>query len=705
MTRPALGNPAARAQSWHEKPMLSRFFRKMYKGEYFTWLSQLGAQKASSPVKSIQTPSGTTLNQQDCTDTPVSYARGKSDQLGRVSLTEYRIRYDPSITDAPAYWAHQARTVLSWVRGFETVCSGSFARGDIKWFVEGQLNASYNCVDRHAFQDPDRVAIIFEGNEENEGRNISYGELLEQVCKVAWVLKESGVRKGDIVAIYMPVTPEAIVAILACARIGAVHSVIFAGFSPAALRTRVVDAKCKAVITADESRRGSKTINLKNIVDAAVEDCPFLTTVIVHKRAADGTCKMKTGRDMWWHEECSKWPCYIPPEPLNAEDPLFLLYTSGSTGRPKGLMHTVGGYLVGAAVTTKHVFDVRDGDRFFCGGDIGWITGHTYLVYGPLLLGVSTLVFEGTLAYPTYERYWKIIEKHRVTQLHSSPTALRMIKKAGDKYVGGDLSSLRTIGCVGEPLAPEVWKWCHEVIGKGKIHIVDTYFQTETGSNVLTPLVGMIPPKPGSVTLPFFGIRPAILDPLTGEEIQESSREGVLAFKAPWPSMARTIYGYHSRFMETYMNPYKGYYFTGDAATRDEDGYYWIRGRVDDVINVSGHRLSTAEVEAALLKHPAVAETAVIGVQDDLTGQALNALVALKPGKDHAETLEAEFKAQVRKEIGPFATPKAVFIVDDLPKTRSGKIMRRILRNLVEGKTDQLGDTTTVSLATAFEPS
>ncbi|KAL1901384.1 acetyl-coenzyme A synthetase 2 [Sporothrix stenoceras] len=612
------------------------------------------------------------------------------------SIQEYETLYQESIKEPEKFWARQARELLTWQRDFQTVKSGSLENGDCAWFLEGQLNASYNCVDRHAFKDPNRVAIIYEADEPNDGRNLTYGELLREVCKTAYVLKQMGVKKGDAVAIYLPMIPEALIAFLAITRIGAVHSVVFAGFSSDSLRDRVIDAECKVVITTDEGKRGGKLIGTKKIVDDALKQCPDVRHVLVYKRTGADVPFTK-GRDLWWHEEVEKWPSYIAPEPMNSEDPLFLLYTSGSTGKPKGVMHTTGGYLVGAAATGKYVFDIHEGDRYFCGGDVGWITGHTYVVYAPLLLGVATVVFEGTPAYPDFSRYWDIIEKHKVTQFYVAPTALRLLKRAGDQYVKHEMKHLRVLGSVGEPIAAEVWKWYFETVGKEEAQVVDTYWQTETGSNVITPLAGVTPTKPGSASLPFFGIEPAIIDPVSGEEITGNDVEGVLAFKQAWPSMARTVWGSHKRYLDTYLNVYKGYYFTGDGAGRDHEGFYWIRGRVDDVVNVSGHRLSTAEIEAALIEHPAVAESAVVGVHDELTGQAVNAFVAIKDGNEINDALRKELILQVRKSIGPFAAPKAVFVVPDLPKTRSGKIMRRILRKILAGEEDQLGDITTLS--------
>ncbi|KAG5937229.1 Acetyl-coenzyme A synthetase [Claviceps monticola] len=613
-----------------------------------------------------------------------------------ASFEEYQELYQESIKTPNKFWAERARELLSWYRDFDTVSSGTLTEGNVTWFNEGQLNASYNLVDRHALKDPNRVAIIYEADEPRDGRNVTYGELLREVSKAAWTLKQMGVRKGDTVAIYLPMIPEAVVAILACVRIGAVHSIVFAGFSADSLRDRVLDARSRVIITTDEGKRGGKSIGTKKIVDDALKQCPDVTNVLVFKRTG-ADVPMQEGRDVWWHEELEKWPNYIAPEVVNSEDPLFLLYTSGSTGKPKGVMHTTAGYLLGAALTGKYVFDIHDGDRYFCGGDVGWITGHTYVVYAPLLLGVTTVVFEGTPAYPNFSRYWEIIEKHKVTQFYVAPTALRLLKRAGDEHVKGDMKYLRVLGSVGEPIAAEIWKWYFEVVGKEEAQVVDTYWQTETGSNVITPLAGITPTKPGSASFPFFGIEPAIIDPISGEEIHGNDVEGVLAFKQPWPSMTRTVYGAHKRYMDTYLNVYKGYYFTGDGAGRDHEGFYWIRGRVDDVVNVSGHRLSTAEIEAALIEHDAIAEAAVVGVADELTGQAVNAFVSVKDGIEVSDALRKEFIVQVRKSIGPFAAPKAIHMVPDLPKTRSGKIMRRILRKILAGEEDQLGDISTLS--------
>lgn len=611
-------------------------------------------------------------------------------------LEEYQKLYKESITEPDKFWGKQARELLTWHKDFKTVRSGSLEYGDNAWFLEGELNASYNCVDRHAIKDPKKPAIIYEADESQDGRVLTYGELLREVCRVAHVLKQMGVKRGDTVAIYLPMIPEALVALLACTRIGAVHSVVFAGFSSDSLRDRVIDAQSRVVITTDEGKRGGKIIATKKIVDEALKQCPSVTHCLVYRRTG-AEVPMTKGRDWWWHEEVEKWPNYIPPEPMNSEDPMFLLYTSGSTGKPKGVMHTTGGYLLGAAMTGKYVFDIHPNDVYFCAGDVGWITGHTYVVYAPLLLGVTTVVFEGTPAYPNFSRYWDVVDKHNVSQFYVAPTALRLLKRAGDEHVKAKMKHLRVLGSVGEPIAAEVWKWYFEIVGKEEAHVVDTYWQTETGSNVITPLAGVTPTKPGSASLPFFGIEPAIIDPVSGEEIHGNDVEGVLAFKQPWPSMARTVWGAHKRYMDTYLNVYKGYYFTGDGAGRDHEGYYWIRGRVDDVVNVSGHRLSTAEIEAALIEHNAVAEAAVVGINDELTGQAVAAFVAIKDGNEVTDDLKKSLITQVRKSIGPFAAPKQMYIIPDLPKTRSGKIMRRILRKILAGEEDQLGDTSTLS--------
>ncbi|KAF9109296.1 acetyl-CoA synthetase [Mortierella sp. AM989] len=614
------------------------------------------------------------------------------------SMEQYKELHRQSLEQPDEFFGKLATDLLSWSKPFHKVRHGGLEHGDVGWFLDGQLNASYNCVDRHARVTPDKVAIIYEADEPNQSENITYSDLLQRVNQLAGALRARGIRKGDTVAIYMPMIPEAVVALLACTRIGALHSVVFAGFSAEALRDRVLDANSRVVLTADQGKRGGKTIETKKIVDEALKDCPKVEAVIVYQRTC-ANIPMKEGRDYWWGDEVSKQPTYIPPVDMNSEDPLFLLYTSGSTGKPKGVMHTTAGYLLGAAATLKYVFDYHPGDIFACMADVGWITGHTYIVYGPLAMGATSVLFESIPTYPTPARYWELIAKHKITQFYTAPTAIRALRRLGDQWVEGhDLSSLRVLGTVGEPINPEAWHWYNDKVGKGRCAIVDTYWQTETGSHIITPLPGAIPTKAGSATVPFFGIDLAILDPTTGKEMAGNDVTGVLAVKRAWPSIARTIYGDHQRFLDTYLKPYPGFYFTGDGATRDKDGYIWIRGRVDDVINVSGHRLSTAEIESALIMHHSVAETAVIGANDDVTGQCIHAFVCLKPevSSDPAELIKA-LVLQVRKVIGPFASPKKIYLVDDLPKTRSGKLMRRIMRKIVAGETDSLGDISTLA--------
>lgn len=618
-------------------------------------------------------------------------------------VAHYEELYKESIHEPEKFFGNIARDLLTWSKDFQTVKNGGFEDGDAAWFLEGELNASYNAIDRHALKNPDKVAIIFEADEPGQGRNVTYGELLREVSRVAAVLTSFGVKKGDTVAVYLPMIPEAIITLLAITRIGAIHSVVFAGFSSGSLRDRINDADSRVVITTDESKRGGRVIETKKIVDEALKTCPNVKHTLVFKRTGNASIPWTKGRDYWWHEEVDKYRPYFPPVPVNSEDPLFLLYTSGSTGSPKGVAHATAGYLLGAAITTKYVFDLHPDDILFTAGDVGWITGHTYVCYGPLLLGATTVVFEGTPAFPNFSRLWDIIDAHKVTHFYVAPTALRLLKRAGTDWINHDLSSLRTLGSVGEPIAPDVWEWYNENIGKGKAHICDTYWQTETGSHIISPMAGVTHTKPGSASFPVFGIDPVIIDPVSGEELKGNDVEGVLAIRSPWPSMARTVWNSHSRYLDTYLKPYPGYYFTGDGAGRDHEGYYWIRGRVDDVVNVSGHRLSTAEIEAALIEHPNVAESAVVGVSDDLTGQAVNAFVALKNKPTDALATKKELILQVRKTIGPFAAPKNVLIVEDLPKTRSGKIMRRILRKVLAGEEDQLGDISTLSNPDAVE--
>ncbi|KAI8985859.1 acetyl-coenzyme A synthetase [Pilobolus umbonatus] len=620
------------------------------------------------------------------------------------SMAQYKSMWEKSVENPNEFFGNLARELLTWDKPFQSVSHGSFDSGDVAWFLEGELNACYNAVDRHAIKNPGKIAIIHEGDEPSEIRKITYGELHREVCRMANVLKELGIRKGDNVAIYMPMIPEAMIAILACARIGAVHSVVFAGFSSESLLERVADCRARVVITSDEGRRGGKNIATKRIVDDALcKNDHSVEHVIVYKRTGSAV-PMTKGRDLWWHTEMEKARPTCPHVPMNAEDPLFLLYTSGSTGAPKGIVHTTGGYLLGAASTLKYIFDIHEDDIYACMADIGWVTGHTYGVYGPLVLGATSVLFESTPTYPTPSRFWQLIEKHKITQFYTAPTAIRALRRLGDEWVDQcDLSSLRVIGSVGEPINPEAWNWYNEKVGHSQCAVVDTYWQTETGSIIVAPLPGAIPTKAGSATLPFFGIKPVILDPTTGVELKGNDVTGVLAISQPWPSMARTVYNDHKRFCNTYLDPYKGFYFTGDGASRDKDGYIWIRGRVDDVINVSGHRLSTAEIESALILHSAVAEAAVVGGHDELTGQCIHAFTTLKPNVDVSEGLEKELALQVRKIIGPFATPKRIYVIVDLPKTRSGKFMRRVLRKIVNGEHEALGDLSTMADPTVVD--
>ena len=637
-------------------------------------------------------------------DVPSGFLERHPGKPHLTSLEQYKKMHKESIEHPAQFFGKMAQENLSWSKPFTVAKVPEAPRlrdnnGEPSaWFVDGELNACYNCVDRWAIKNPNKPAIIYEADEPNEGRIITFGELLKDVCRFAQVLKKLGVKKGDTVAVYLPMIPEAIVALMAIVRIGAVHSVVFAGFSSTSLKDRVLDADSKIVITTDESKRGGKIIETKKIVDDALTHCPDVRNVVVFKRTGNSHIPWNSKRDVWWHEEVVKYGPYCPPEPVSSEDNLFLLYTSGSTGKPKGILHTTAGYLLGAMLTTKYVFDVHYEDIIFTAGDVGWITGHSYVVYGPLLNGATTVVFEGTPAYPNFSRYWEIVDKYGVNQFYVAPTALRLLKRAGEKYIENyKLDTLRVLGSVGEPIAKDVWEWYNEFIGRGKAHICDTYWQTESGSHLICPLAGITPTKPGSASLPFFGIEPAICDPVTGEDLEGNCVEGVLCVKTAWPSMTRSIWNDYSRYLDTYLKPYHGYYFSGDGAARDQDGFYWILGRVDDVVNVSGHRLSTAEIEAALIEHPLVSENAVVGFPDELTGSAVAAFVSLKKEIDDVAATKKELVLTVRKEIGPFAAPKQIIIVDDLPKTRSGKIMRRILRKILAGEEDQLGDVSTLS--------
>jgi acetyl-CoA synthetase len=612
------------------------------------------------------------------------------------SFEAYQTLYDRSIADPDGFWAEQALSELDWFHPFSRTREFDWEWGQVQWFLNGRLNACHNCVDRHVPTRGDQIALIWESDTPGQGRTVDYRELQREVCRLANVLRHHGIKKGDRVAIYMPMIPEAAYAMLACARIGAVHNVVFAGFSAESLRDRINDSRCKAVITADEGLRGGKTIPLKRTVDEAVMACPTVKFVFVAERTG-AKIPFYPQRDVWLRTAMDNERPYCPIEHMDSEDTLFLLYTSGSTGKPKGVAHTTAGYLLQAALTHRYVFDIRPGDIYACVADIGWITGHTYVIYGPLANGATTVLFESIPTYPDSGRYWEMVERLRITQLYTAPTAIRAIARDGDAFVTRyDRSSLRILGSVGEPINPEAWRWYYHVVGEGRCPIVDTWWQTETGGILITPLPGAIPLKAGSACLPFFGIDPVVLDD-KGKELQGNGVTGLLAIRSPWPGMARTIQDDHQRFVKTYLRPFLGYYITGDGCHRDEDGYYWITGRVDDVINVSGHRLGTAEVEGALVTHPACAEAAVVGFPHDIKGQGIFAYVILNSGWEESAELLGELKNEVRHHIGPFATPDMILIVPALPKTRSGKIMRRILRKIASCDFQELGDTTTLA--------
>ena len=607
----------------------------------------------------------------------------------------YQRLYRQSVERPDAFWGEQAKAFLDWFKPWDSVHESNLEQGQASWFKGGQLNVSYNCIDRHLEKRGEQIAIIWEGDNPAESAQITYRKLHSHVCRLANVLKSRGVKKGDRVCIYMPMIPEAAYAMLACTRIGAIHSVVFGGFSPDALRDRILDADCRTVITADEGVRGGKYIPLKQNVDKALQSCPDVSTVVVVERT-QGKIDWVEGRDLWYHEALHSASTECPPEPMDAEDPLFILYTSGSTGKPKGVLHTTGGYLLSAAMTHKYVFDYHDGDVYWCTADVGWVTGHSYIVYGPLANGATTLIFEGVPNYPDTSRFWQVIDKHQVNIFYTAPTALRALMREGAGPVEKtSRASLRLLGSVGEPINPEAWEWYYHVVGESRCPIVDTWWQTETGAIMITPLPGATDLKPGSATRPFFGVQPVLLDE-KGQEI-EGPGSGVLAIKASWPSQIRSVYGDHQRMVDTYFKPYPGYYFTGDGARRDEDGYYWITGRVDDVINVSGHRIGTAEVESALVLHDAVAEAAVVGCPHDVKGQCIYAFVTLMSGCEVSEELKKELLALVGKEIGSFAKPDFLQWAPGLPKTRSGKIMRRILRKIACNELDTLGDTSTLA--------
>lgn len=614
-----------------------------------------------------------------------------------IDNKEYLSLYERSMTDNEGFWSDMGKRI-DWMTPFTKVKDVSYAKDDlhINWYSDGTLNACVNCVDRHLESRGDQTAIIFEGDDPNVSRNISYRELYEEVCRFANVLKSRDVKKGDRVTLYMPMIPEAVYAMLACARIGAVHSIVFGGFSPDALAGRLIDCDSHVVITADEGMRGAKAIPLKNNVDKALENPGTTVSTVVVIKATGGDVGFVEGRDIWHHIAASEVSSDCPPEEMNAEDPLFILYTSGSTGQPKGVLHTTGGYMVYASMTHEYVFDYQDGDIYWCTADVGWVTGHSYIVYGPLANGATTLVFEGVPNYPDASRFWQVCEKHKVNIFYTAPTAIRALMGAGEEFVKKcDRSSLRILGSVGEPINPEAWNWYYNVVGDGRCPIVDTWWQTETGGIMITPLPGATDLKPGSATRPFFGIKPELVD---GDgNVLEGAAEGNLCITDSWPGQMRSVYGDHERFIQTYFSTYEGKYFTGDGCRRDEDGYYWITGRVDDVINVSGHRMGTAEVESALVAHEDVAEAAVVGFPHDIKGQGIYAYVTLMAGHEPSDELRKILVNWVRKEIGPIATPDHIQFAPGLPKTRSGKIMRRILRKIAENDYSNLGDTSTLA--------
>jgi len=608
----------------------------------------------------------------------------------------YEAMYADSIADPDAFWAEHGKRI-DWITPYSQVSDVSYNAKDlhIRWFADGTLNAAANCLDRHLATRGSQTAIIWEGDDPADSRHISYAELHKEVCKFANVLKAEGAKKGDRITIYMPMIPEATVAMLACARIGAVHSVVFGGFSPDALAGRIQDCESNMVITADEGLRGGKPVPLKANTDAALESCPDCSKVVVVRRTG-GDITWVEGRDVWYHEAMESASSDCPPEEMNAEDPMFILYTSGSTGKPKGVLHTTGGYMVYASMTHQYVFDYKDGDVYWCTADVGWVTGHSYIVYGPLANGATTLMFEGVPTYPDSSRFWQVVEKHKVNIFYTAPTAIRALMREGDAPVTGcDRSSLRLLGSVGEPINPEAWMWYHDVVGEGRCPIVDTWWQTETGGILITPLPGATTTKPGSATRPFFGIMPILVD---GENSElEGAVDGNLCIARSWPGQMRTVYGDHQRFIDTYFTTFPGRYFSGDGARRDEDGYFWITGRVDDVLNVSGHRMGTAEIESALVAHPKVAESAVVGYPHDIKGQGIYAYVTLIEGCEPSDELVAELRQWTRKEIGPIATPDLLQWAPQLPKTRSGKIMRRILRKIAANDYAELGDTSTLT--------
>lgn len=618
------------------------------------------------------------------------------------SMGQYKELWKRSIDDPEGFWGEIAEQYVTWFRKWDKVCEWNWEKSpEHKWFINGKLNVSYNCLDRHLKERGDKTAIIFEGNDPSDSKKYTYRQLHEEVCKFANVLKAKGIKKGDRVAVYLPMIPELAIAMLACSRIGAIHSVVFGGFSAESLRDRVQDCGAKVLICCDGAFRGAKAVPTKQNVDKALKECPSVEANIVVKRAnIDIAWDEKL--DTWYHDEMAKVDADCPPEEMDAEDPLFILYTSGSTGKPKGVLHTTGGYLVYVALTHKLVFDYHEEDVFWCTADIGWVTGHSYIVYGPLCNGATSIIFEGVPTYPDPGRFWDVVEKYRVTTFYTAPTAIRAIAKEGDEWVNKhDISSLKLLGSVGEPINPEAWLWYYNTIGKGRCPIVDTWWQTETGGLVITPLPGAIPMKPGSATVPFFGAEPCIVDD-DGKEL-EGPCSGYLCMKRPWPGLMRGVYRNPKRFRETYFEQFPGKYMVGDGARRDEDGYYWITGRIDDVINVSGHRMGTAEIESALVSHPKVAEAAVVGYPHEIKGTSIYAFVTLNSGVERSDELKKELVQHVRKEIGPIATPEKIQWADSLPKTRSGKIMRRILKRIASGDIENIGDTSTLADPTVVE--
>jgi len=612
-----------------------------------------------------------------------------------ITAATYKTMYQSSIDEPELFWAAQAEQFLVWSQRWDSVMAYDYPKGSIRWFEGGKLNVSVNCIDRHLETRADQVAIIWEGDNPAHDKKITYRQLHEEVCKFANVLKAQGVKKGDRVCIYLPMISEAATVMLACTRLGAVHSIVFGGFSAEALKDRILDSDCNYVVCADEGYRGGKIVPIKMNVDLAAASCPQLKKVIVIKNTGN-TVDWHKPRDLWYHEAMAEASADCPAETMDAEDPLFILYTSGSTGKPKGILHTTGGYLLYAAMTHKYVFDYHEGDIYWCTADIGWITGHSYMIYGPLCNGATTLMFEGVPTYPEADRFWRVIDKHHVNIFYTAPTAIRALMAQGNDFVTRtDRSSLRILASVGEPINPEAWEWYYHVVGNGRCPIMDTWWQTETGGILITPLPGVTALKPGSATLPFFGILPEIMD--NQGRIMDGVAEGILVVSRTWPGQSRSIYGDHQRFIDTYFKNYPGYYFAGDGARRDEDGYYWITGRVDDVINVSGHRMGTAEIESALVLHDLVAEAAVVGYPHDIKGQGIYAYVTLNNGVEPSEELRKELVDLVRKEIGAIANPDIIQWAPGLPKTRSGKIMRRILRKVAANELDNLGDISTLA--------